>query len=70
MKFISTTIFCIILILNSNTAKADVTLPDELTLRNQLFADIFLLKEGVDKLQISVEVLNKRYNIRITLKSS
>lgn len=49
------------IILSFNQVKADqIVGGDELTLRNQLFADVFLLKEGVDRLQISVEVLSKR----------
>ncbi|XP_065359568.1 uncharacterized protein LOC135953552 [Calliphora vicina] len=62
MKLISILIVGVILTLNTIPAKADDSSTDELTLRNQLFADVFLLKEGVDHLQISIEVLNKRYN--------
>ncbi|KAM7356115.1 uncharacterized protein ACRADG_001956 [Cochliomyia hominivorax] len=61
MKLISTLIFGFIFTLCVCTTKAEVSKTDELTLRNQLFADVYFLKEGIDRLLINVEVLNKRY---------
>lgn len=66
LKFVA--IFCVILTFGAYQVKGEEKDGDEeLTLRNQLFADVFLLKEGVDRLQISVEVLNKRYSNQLDI---
>ncbi|TMW45634.1 hypothetical protein DOY81_009285 [Sarcophaga bullata] len=52
------------------TTKADENEPDEMTLRTQLFADIYLIKEGLGHLLIETEVLNKRFVTQMdTLKT-
>ncbi|TMW39568.1 hypothetical protein DOY81_015352 [Sarcophaga bullata] len=63
-------IACVFLITMLIATKADEfnsgeSRPDEITLRNQLFADVILIKEGVDRLLISNEVLKKKFNTQI-----
>ncbi|KAI8116472.1 hypothetical protein FF38_05885 [Lucilia cuprina] len=70
MKSILILVVGLMLTLNINAARANEAQPDELKLRNQLFADVFLLKEGVDNLQISVEVLSKRYTNQMEILKS
>lgn len=63
MKLYFTITLGLILALNIIQTQADDTKTDELTLRNQLFADVYFIKEGVNNLLLSAEVVNRRYRI-------
>lgn len=63
MKLYFTITLGLILALSIIQTQADDTKTDELTLRNQLFADVYFIKEGVNNLLLSAEVVNRRYRI-------